>query len=303
MKPFHFIGFLFLLLSCARDHSNPTISTPSFGPELSVSISGWSTDAMEPFISPDGNTLFFNNLNDGINTQLFYATRVDERHFTFVGALSGANQPASPRLDAVADLDGQGNFYWTSTRDYPAVLDNLFRGDFSAGVLSNPERVHGNFNKNTPGWLVMDHGISADGQFLYFNNARFDDQNCIGPCETEIGLAQKVNATTFNRVANSEVLLAQVNQPQYINYAPCISANQCELYFTRYRKGSLPSAPLFEICVATRGQMSEAFSAVKVLFSDTAFIEAPSLSADGQKLYYHKKVDAVYQIVMRHRLD
>jgi hypothetical protein len=303
MKPFHFIGFLFLLLSCARDHSNPTISTPSFGPELSVSISGLTTDAMEPFISPDGNTLFFNNLNDGINTQLFYAARIDDRHFALVGALSGANQPVSPRLDAVADLDGQGNFYWTSTRNYPAELDNLMRGDFSAGVLSNSERVHGNFNKNTPGWLVMDHGISADGQFLYFNNARFDDAHCIGPCETEIGLAQKVNATTFNRVDNSEVLLAQVNQPQYINYAPCISADQRELYFTRYRKGSLPSAPLFEICVATRGQMSEAFSVPKVLFSETQFIEAPSLTTDGQKLYYHKKVGDIYQIMVRHRLE
>ncbi|MBS7787108.1 PD40 domain-containing protein [Flavobacterium sp. CYK-55] len=291
---------LFLLLGCTKE-AVKSKSSISFGPELPVTISGLTTAAMEPFISPDGNTLFFNNLNDGINTQLFYATRVDEQHFVFVGALSGANQPASPRLDAVADLDGQGNFYWTSTRDYPAELDNLFRGDFSAGVLSNLERVHGNFNKNTPGWLVMDHGISADGQFLYFNNARFDDAHCIGPCETEIGLAQKVNATTFNRVANSEVLLAQVNQTQYINYAPCISADQRELYFTRYLKGSLPSVPLFEVCVALRGSTQEAFAAPKVLFSDAQFIEAPSLTADGQVMYYHKKVGDVYRIMMRKR--
>jgi hypothetical protein len=39
------------------------------------------------------------------------------------------------------------------------------------------------------------------------------------------------------------------------------------------------------------------------LFSDTAFIEAPSLSADGQKLYYHKKVGDIYQIMVRHRLE
>lgn len=291
---------LFSLLGCAKE-ADKSKSSISFGPELPVTISGWSTDAMEPFISPDGNTLFFNNLNDGINTQLFYATRIDDLHFTFVGALTGANQPVSPRLDAVADLDAQGNFYWTSTRNYPADLDNLMRGDFSAGVLSNPERVHGNFNKNTPGWLVMDHGISSDGQFLYFNNARFDDQNCVGPCETEIGIAQKVNANTFNRLSNSEQIMAQINQSQYVNYAPCISTDQRALYFTRYLKGSLPSAPRFEICVALRGSTQEAFAAPRVLFSDAQFIEAPSLTADGQVMYYHKKVSGVYQIILRKR--
>jgi len=44
---------------------------PSYGQEIDVTINGLSFDAMEPFVSPDGSTLFFNNLNSGGNTKLF----------------------------------------------------------------------------------------------------------------------------------------------------------------------------------------------------------------------------------------
>ena len=124
---------------------------PSYGPEKEVTISGLTFDAMEPFISPDGNFLFFNNLNDGINTKLYYADKANDSTFTYVGELNGTNQPAPPHLDAVADLDSIGNFYWTSTRDYPVQLDNLYHGTFSSGVVSSIGRVHGDFNKNIPG--------------------------------------------------------------------------------------------------------------------------------------------------------
>jgi hypothetical protein len=87
-------------------------------------------------------------------------------------------------------MDINGNFYWSSTRNYPAELNNLFHGTFSDGNINDIERVQGNFNMNTPGWLTMDHGISLDGQYLYFINARFDDANCQGPCETTLGIAE-----------------------------------------------------------------------------------------------------------------
>lgn len=151
---------------------------PSFGTEIEVAVNGLTFDAMEPFISPDGNYLFFNNINDGIDTKLYYAVKINDSTFSFAGELNGTNQLVQPHLDAVADLDTLNNFYWTSTRNYPAELDNLFHGTFNNGSVTNISRVHGDFNKNIPGWLVMDHGISYDGQFLYYNNARFDGNNC-----------------------------------------------------------------------------------------------------------------------------
>ena len=200
-------------------------------------------------------------------------------------------------------MDANGNFYWTSTRDYPAELDNLFYGVFNAGKVTGIARVRGDFNMNIPGWLIMDHGISLDGQFLYFNNARFDDQNCIGPCETQLGVAQKVNATTFNTLPDSETILQNINDADYVYYAPCISSDNLELYYTRYLKGPITTSTVLEICVAIRKNAQDSFSIPKVLFSETIsdLIEAPTLTVDKNIIYYHKKIPGSHKIVMRYR--
>ena len=276
---------------------------PSFGPEKQVIINGLTFDAMEPFISPDENYLFFNNLNDGVNTKLYYATKVNDSTFNFVGELNGANQTTPPHLDAVADLDSLNNFYWTSTREYPTEFDNLFHGKFNGENIFNIGRVHGDFYINAPGWLIMDHGISYDGQLLYFNNARFDGSNCMGPCETHIGVAKKENDSTFIKLSNSDEILQKVNDPKYIYYAPCITRDNLELYYTRYLKGSITTSTLFEVCVVVRNTSSDAFSSPHVLFSDVIanIIEAPTLTADNQIMYYHKKIGGVHKIMFRYR--
>jgi len=306
LKTLYIIPLLLLFISCSssdeEDIKNPSIY-PSFDSELEVTINGLLFDAMEPFISPDGNYLFFNNLNDGVNTKLYYATKINDSTFDYVGELIGTNQATTPHLDAVADMDIDGNFYWTSTRNYPAELNNLFHGTFSDGNVNNIERVQGDFNMNTPGWLIMDHGISLDGQYLYFNNARFDDTNCQGPCETTLGIAQKQNASTFNTLSNSASILKNINDANYIYYAPCISSDNLELYFTRYLKGQITAATVFEICVAVRSNSSAEFSIPKVLFSEniSSLIEAPTLTADKNVLYYHRKTSTSHKIVMRYR--
>lgn len=276
---------------------------PSFGPEIDVTITGLTFDAMEPFISADGNYLFFNNLNDGVNTKLFYASKINDSTFNFVGEINGPNQIAPPYLDAVADMDSLNGFYWTSTRDYPFQLDNLFHGNFSAGNVTSIGRVHGNFNKNIPGWLIMDHGISYDGEFLYYNNAKFDSANCQGPCVTEMGIAQKVNDSTFNQIPNSIAILQNVTDTNFIFYAPCISSDNLELYYTRYPRDTITVNTLFEICVAVRNSPTDNFSVPTVLFSDLIedLIEAATLTADKEIIYYHRKIIGSHKIVMRYR--
>lgn len=316
MKTYLFYIAILLMTSVASCSSTDEVSTnddiidteivfPSYGAAIDVTINGLSFDAMEPFISPSGNVLFFNSLNDGIETKLYYATKVNDSTFTFVGELSGANQTSSPQLDAVADMDVHGNFYWTSTRDYPSELNNLFRGVFEAGSISDIGRVQGDFNKNIPGWLVMDHGISLNGQFLYFNNARFDDTSCQGPCETTLGIAEKVNATTFNTLSNSTEILQNINDPAYIYYAPCISSDDLELYYTRYKKEQITVNTTFEICVAVRDDAGAEFLIPRVLFSETIanLVEAPTLTADKNIMYYHQKTTDSHKIVMRYRTN
>ena len=174
---------------------------------------------------------------------------------------------------------------------------------FNLGKVIDIERVHGDFNMNTPGWLIMDHGISLDGQFLYFNNARFDDANCQGPCETTIGIAQKINASTFNTLPNSVSILQNINDADYIYYAPCISSDNLEIYFTRYLKGQITSSTVFEICIAVRNNSTDQFSIPKVLFSEfiSDLIEAPTLTTDKSIIYYHRKTTDSHKIVMRYR--
>ncbi len=258
---------------------------------------------MEPFISPDGNTLFFNSLNDGEDTKLFYASRINDSTFTFVGEVIGANQLAPPQLDAVPDLDEEGNFYWTSTRDYPTELENLFRGTYENGAVTEIARVHGDFNRSTPGWLVMDHGISLDGQTIYYNNARFDQDNCTGPCETEIGIASKVDATTFTKSLESDDILQNIINPDYIYYAPCITSDDLELYYTRYLAGDISPTTEFEICVAVRDMPEDVFSLPVVLFSASIanIVEAPSLTVNKEILYYHQKIANTHKIFMSYR--
>lgn len=301
-----------VIISCSSNDNDNDIndsditaplSFPSFGPEIAVKINGLSFDAMEPFVSPDGDYLFFNNLNDGIDTKLYYATKSNDSTFNFVGEIVGTNQQTPPYLDAVADMDLNGNFYWTSTRNYPAELDNLFHGTFNSGSVSDIERVRGDFNMNIPGWLVMDHGISLDGQFLYFSNARFDDTTCLGACETTMGIAQKDDSSTFNTLPNSASILQNINDANYIYYAPCISSDNLELYYTRYLKGSITPSTVFEICVAVRRDVQSEFSIPSVLFSETIsnLLEAPTLTVDKQVIYYHQKTADSHKIVMRYR--
>ena len=291
-----------VFISCSTNNES-TSSYPTFGNEINVTINGLTLDAMEPFISSNGNYLFFNNINDGINTKLYYATRVNDSTFNFVGELSGANQTISPHLDAVADMDMNGNFYWTSTRNYPTELNNLFHGTFNAGTITNIERVQGDFNMNPPGWLVMDHGISLDGQFLYFNNARFDDSSCLGPCETTLGIAEKINSNTFNITSNSSAILQNINDPNYIYYAPCISSDNLELYYTRYLK-NVTASTVFDVCVAVRKNDTSIFSEPKVLFSKniSSLVEAPTLTTNKKIMYYHEKTPSTHKIMMRYRI-
>ena len=153
------------------------------------------------------------------------------------------------------------------------------------------------------GWLIMDHGISLDGQYLYFVNTRFDDMNCVGPCETTIGVAQKENASTFNTLPNSASILQNINDADYIFYAPCISSDNLELYYTRYLKGQITASTTLEICVAVRPNASLEFSIPKVLFSETiaSLVEAPTLTVDKNIMYYHQKTTDSHNIMMRYR--
>jgi hypothetical protein len=297
------IVLLLFLASCATDDGNPVTNVIAYENPKEVTINGYSDHAMEPFLSPDGQTLFYNSQNTGINTKLYYATRISDIEFEFKGEVNGTNEIQTNQLNAVPDLDETNQFYWTSVRDYPTKLDNLHFGTYTNGAVTGIGRVQGDFYVEQDGWLVMDHGISFDGQTLFYNNARFDDQNCVGPCETFLGMAKKESNGVFKKIADSDTILEQINDANYIYYAPCITKDELELYYTRYLAGTVTTSTEIEICVSKRTTKTEAFGAPSVLFSSTALtiLEAPTLSADKSLLYYHQKINGNHKIFLRTR--
>lgn len=266
-----------------------TTAYPSFINDREVAITGYSGDAMEPFISGDGQVLFFNSLNDGDSTSLYHATRVSDTAFAFAGEVGGVNG-TPPHLDAVASLDGGGRFYFVSTRNYPAVFENLQAGDYAAGAVTGVAPVAGDFYVYSPGWLIMDAEIARGGSTLYYCNARFDGGAI--PAEARLGVASKQGAS-FTKLAAGDTVLKNVNDTSYLVYAPASTADGRELYFTRMHKRMAST----RICVAVRTDTAGPFSAPRTLEIAGTIVEAPTITSDKRRIYYHKLAgDGKYRI-------
>jgi Tol biopolymer transport system component len=241
---------------------------------------GYQGDAMEPFISKDGRYLFFNNRH------LYYATRIDDQTFTFRGEVVGANSVA---LDAVASLDTLGRLYFVSTRSYKETRSTIYSGHWNRGTVDSVAIVPG-ISKQHNGWVNFDAEISADGHTLWFDDGRFGFFG--GPKTAAIETAER-HDDQFVRRVNSDTILATVNASGR-NYAPCISMNGLELFFTR-------ADPIPTIYRVTRSDTSAAFGAPERVATANGFVEAPSLSGDGTLLYFHRRENNHFLIYVARR--
>ncbi len=281
------LGALLTACGAGSSESDPpaTALYTAFSNPTPVSITGYTGDAMEPFISKDGQYLFFNNRNDPtVNTDLYYAARVNDQTFTYLGPLPGVNSPA---LDAVASLDMLGNFYFVSTRSYPTSLSTLYSGQFSATGVANASLVPG-ISLLNGGEVNFDAEISADGQTLWFDDGDYSTGSLTA---ASIVIANRQGGI-FIRQANSATVLAAVNTAD-LNYAPSISVDGLELFFTRASRGSGATPAIYR---TTRPDTNSAFATPQLVSSATGFVEAPSLSADGHLLYFHKLVNGIFAI-------
>ena len=252
-----------------------------------VTIEGYSMDAMEPFISPDGNYLFFNNSNSLAPTNLYYATRIDDVTWMFKGEIGGVNTQGP--LNAVPSMDMNGVFYFVSTRSYATTSSTIYSGSFSNGNVSNIAIVQG-ISKDTPGDVNFDQCISPDGNTLYFDDGVFNGNGQLQ--RASIAIAQR-SANQFARLKDTARIMKQINKDGW-NYAPDISASGLEFFFTRFdntKSGALPT-----IYTAKRSKISEPFGKPKKIEAISGFAEAPALSPDEKSLYYHLNVSGTFQI-------
>jgi hypothetical protein len=265
---------LSLLVACGPQRA-PESEYSGFGRPERVTIRGYAGHAMEPFIARDGRYLFFNNSNDPkVDTNLHYAERVDDLVFDYRGELKGANSTA---LDGVPSMDRAGNFFFVSTRSYAQSLSTLYRGRFANGAVTDVALVPG-VSLRRPGMVMFDAEVSPDGEVIFVVDGEFRG----GPLPRSADIAVVVrDGAGFRRHPASAEFMRNVNTAA-LEYAPAISADLLELFFTRAAGRQLV------IYRSARRSRDDPFGIPERIASITGHVEAPSLSGDGRSLYYHR---------------
>jgi hypothetical protein len=272
-----------LLVACKQDNkavdSNPEIE---FWQPVKVAMLGYNGNIMEPFISRDGTSLLFNNLNAAPeNTNLHWATKINDSTFQYNSEIAGVN---TTDLEGVPTMDNAGNLYFVSTRNYTTTLSTLYQCHFSNGIGTNVQLANG-VSKLQAGWVNFDVEVSANGKSLYFVDAQFDQTG--NPATADLVTATR-NGSAFQRSPNSNEIMKNINT-NALEYAACISENLLELYFTRLVVPfTATSSP--EIFVSTRKNINEPFGSPSKIQSITGFVEAATIAPDQKTLYYHKNM-------------
>lgn len=259
-----------------------------FGAPQPVRIQGWTADAMEPFVSRDGQLLFFNSSNAGPRTDIYWARRIDDLHFSLVGLVRGANSPA---LNGVPSLARDGAFSMISPRAYDASHATLWIGRWTGQAVENLQLQTG-LAPPRAGWFNMDAELSADGQRLYFTDNLWRPG---GPPKLSYFRMARPAPAGWRVDPSANAWFSRINGDG-LPYAAGVSGDDLEFFFTRLTLGD-PRRPWPQIMVATRPGSSEPFSAPAPIAALDGFVEAPSVAPDGA-LYFHKKLAGRF-VIMR----
>jgi hypothetical protein len=254
-----------------------------------VHIEGYTGDAMEPFLSRDGQFLFFNDDEDSASDKdLYYAGYIDDTHFTFLGEIVGINTNV---VDGVPTMDNANNFFWVSTSNYtpPVTYDTLFSGTFdnATGEINGVSTIAG-LAEGIVGHLNFDLEVSPDGSTLYFVDGVFSGNPSPDAADIAIGVK---SGNTFTRHPDSGTIMANINTGD-LEYAPAISDNGLELFFTRLTLSTLQT----KTYRAIRSSAVAAFQYPREVSAITGFAEAPTFSPDEKSLYFHKLEGSTFVI-------
>jgi hypothetical protein len=246
-------------------------------------IQGYSDHMMEPCITLDGKYLMFNNSNEpGVKTHIQLCQRLDTNIFKYIGELPGT---VSDSKDMAPSVDNAGNLYYTSLKTYDQDLKSLYVGKLKGEAVTGVQQVAGDISPKVQTWINMDCCVSADGKTLVVSRARFD-LGSVHPAESDLQIFMKGD-NGFALEPHSNDLLKAVNTPA-LEYAPSLSADQLELYFTRAQR-DLEGRLLLRILVSKRDKLSSPFGPPSALGVIQGFVEAPTLPALNHELFFHKR--------------
>jgi len=274
------------LCSCGSGTA-PLQPTAQAKPASELAITGYDGIAMEPFVSRDGKFLLFNNSNDpGTDTNLHFARRVDDLHWTYGGLVAGAN---SAMLEGTPTMDRSGRLFFVSLRSYAQTSCTVHSAQFD-GVASGVQLVD-SICRHEPGVVNFDVDIDPSGTVLTFVDSHFASNGL--PQDATLMMA-RWNGTQFVRSADSATILAAVNAGTALQYAPALSADHLTLWFTRLASPSGRDLP--QIWRARGSSETVPFDAPVRIDGLGDLVEAPAPSADEKLLYFHRKVGTGFRI-------
>lgn len=302
--------YIALCFGCADDSENGNsdnqIPDPGpyygFGNPQLVEIIGYPTDTyqnvQEPFISRDGQYLFFNSGEAEGKKDLLYAEwDSDQASFIFQGEIQGVNTASN--LEANPTMDENFNLFFISNTAAPTwVSAGIFQPE--AMNLSGTTTISGLPDIQLSGSTAtvnMGVEISSDGDTLYFSRAVFlnagqPDQEIFA---SDILFAEKIGDEFDYDETIAAMTMNNINTDEDLEYAACISEDGLELFFTRLAYDTIyDGIPDSQIMRASRANTSEAFSVpqpVDGIPNHSKFVEAPTLY--GDTLYYHQFDDGV----------
>jgi hypothetical protein len=290
---------------CAQFQRLPQSYAPEkfvdlYGPPEPITIEGYEDDCMEPFITPDGSYLFFNNSNEEkVSTHIHMAKRIGKDTFKHLGILEGT---ISAQKDMAPSIDDEGNFYFTTTRSYDKDLKSLYVGRLKGEGVVDAKAVNGNIWPDRHGNIDMDCGVSPNGNTLVISRATFEFGSP-GPTKSDLFIARKVNGK-FEVDPSSESIMKQINTSA-LEYAPALSQDELQLFFTRTSEmiiNNQSQGVKFRMMIASRNTKSEPFGEPLVVKSIDGFNEAPTLTTDCKEIYFHKKDGNKFRIFRASRL-
>lgn len=271
--------------SCSINEENEPIDT-DFHMPTEIIILGYEGNAMEPFISSDGQILFFNNPTENNKSgDIHYAELINKVTFDYMGLVQGVN---TDEFEGAPSMDAAGNFYYTSLITYQQNFLSIYQGIFDKDTVKAIEPIDQNLTQMQPGLVDMDAVISFDGETLVLAIGKFTSNSF--PDESNLIIASKSN-DIFIEDLNSDEIMININS-NLSEYAASLSKDGLELFFNR---SNLPLD--FKIMMATRATTNEAFGipqVVEAIIGEAT--EGPSLSSDGRELYYHQKINSVFKI-------
>lgn len=264
---------------CSATRQRPSAATQdlvdsTFHQPQPVTIRHFAGDAMEPFVTRDGEWLLFNTAAvTGANVDIHVARAIDSLDFEYVGPLTGASSFAA---DVTPTVDAQGRMYFVSMRQDRVGL-TVHGARFANGRASSPGVVPG--MPQGPDIFVFDVEISADGETMYYSNGIYRGRSW--PDEADLFIARR-RGDAFVRDPDSPRIFASINTDDALEYGAAISRDELEIFFTRQR------GKVTTIYHATRAGRGDPFGTPQRVGAITGYVESPSVSPDGRGIYYHE---------------